>query len=531
LEAKAVLWEEKSNEAMRKDQKDAVHQKGETQGGGGGQAPSQRKAVGLPADAQVSLDDEEGPGAVAEYERLRAEKKVELKPRPPLRLRSRSRKRRAVLTSAKDKELDAVKLQKAEAELAARREEMVPTEARALVALIDDAEKTYCRDMDAYVEAAEHDLTRTRVESRELEDLYHTDDGVKGLKVELQRKRRSLRRKLTYDDGLVQDICAMSAVNGRKLAERLCTIAQDAGMTIDDFKGAVPLASYSYSSLYVYGLSQGSQPTTVGRVPNYTQIMCREGVLTLPPNHQGRKANTSVVEAKLVGEEKDLGFPWMSWWLALGGFASCNEVDDNGWTPLMHSIDSMTFSKRACISTMQLVLGTSPAFIKCVTTGSQPTMWTALHFACDGSDVLFKKAELVTMLIEKNADIEARDSKGNTPLLIAAGSGLTDVCLVLLNAGADRTAININGHGALFKGAKSSKSLGAVLEELGCPQTASTVSGRTRQGTSQSREARYATTTSAHPKYAGGGNWAGVGWSDREWREWRQEKNSEWRRS
>ena len=48
----------------------------------------------------------------------------------------------------------------------------------------------------------------------------------------------------------------------------------------------------------------------------------------------------------------------------------------------------------------------------------------ALHFACDGSDKKFKgKLGLLKQLLERSADIDAKEAKGNTPLLVAAGQG------------------------------------------------------------------------------------------------------------
>ncbi|XP_052760903.1 ankyrin repeat domain-containing protein 17-like isoform X2 [Mya arenaria] len=57
---------------------------------------------------------------------------------------------------------------------------------------------------------------------------------------------------------------------------------------------------------------------------------------------------------------------------------------------------------------------------------------TALTLACAGGH-----SELVTLLLNKGADIEHRDKKGFTPLILAATAGHTDVVEILLENGAD----------------------------------------------------------------------------------------------
>ena len=85
------------------------------------------------------------------------------------------------------------------------------------------------------------------------------------------------------------------------------------------------------------------------------------------------------------------------------------------------------------------------------------------------------------MLIEKRASIDIRENHcGNTPFTMAAGVGLTDICMILLELGCDRNATNLNGQGALQKAYNCSMSLARALTELGVPM-ADGVSGRTRK--------------------------------------------------
>ena len=61
------------------------------------------------------------------------------------------------------------------------------------------------------------------------------------------------------------------------------------------------------------------------------------------------------------------------------------------------------------------------------TTGTRPPEKTALHLACDASDGSYSRNRIVAALLTARADMEARDSKGNMPFLLAAGVGITNV--------------------------------------------------------------------------------------------------------
>ena len=113
-----------------------------------------------------------------------------------------------------------------------------------------------------------------------------------------------------------------------------------------------------------------------------------------------------------------------------------------------------------------------------------------MHLACDGGDKSFASDSIVYALLHERADIEAVDDKGNTPFLRAAGTGITDVVWVLVNARANIQATNLRGQGALEKAQQSSRSLAAGLKKLGVKSTVATESGRTRHGVSQQRAAR-----------------------------------------
>lgn len=70
--------------------------------------------------------------------------------------------------------------------------------------------------------------------------------------------------------------------------------------------------------------------------------------------------------------------------------------------------------------------------------------WTALHYAASTGNM-----DIVTMLINKGAWVNARSPNGTTPLMMAARSGHTDICKMLLSHGADPRMINEQNYSAL----------------------------------------------------------------------------------
>ena len=73
---------------------------------------------------------------------------------------------------------------------------------------------------------------------------------------------------------------------------------------------------------------------------------------------------------------------------------------------------------------LALVPLTPKKIINHPTTRSQPEGFTCLHFASEGSDKVYERARLVRALVERQANVEARTTTGNTPLLLASGTGV-----------------------------------------------------------------------------------------------------------
>ena len=86
-------------------------------------------------------------------------------------------------------------------------------------------------------------------------------------------------------------------------------------------------------------------------------------------------------------------------------------------------------------------------------------------------------------------------------MLVAAGTGLVDVCKFLIDSGCDMSAVNFDGKGALHKAGGSSTKMARMLREQGCPETVSTVRSKTRKDVSLNRVVRYAQTLSTCGNY------------------------------
>ena len=146
-------------------------------------------------------------------------------------------------------------------------------------------------------------------------------------------------------------------------------------------------------------------------------------------------------------------------------------VDSAGWSALHHAIDSSSWTARAQKAAECLAKRTPIDILNTKTSGSQPCGYSCLHFACDGSDRDFLRRDLAQKLIEAKAELESRDSKGNTPLLLASGTGVSDLVKLLIASNAHVGATNNNGCGALQKALGHSLHVANILRRAGAPST------------------------------------------------------------
>ena len=122
------------------------------------------------------------------------------------------------------------------------------------------------------------------------------------------------------------------------------------------------------------------------------------------------------------------------------------------------------------------------------TWGISPKAFAPIHFACDGSERYDNKPHVVEMLLEKRANAELRDEKGNTALLLAAGSGLGNVAEILIEKGVDRYVENKEGKTALnlALGCKSRQTQ-KFLIEAGVPYNSHVTPREKREGKPDSK--------------------------------------------
>lgn len=113
--------------------------------------------------------------------------------------------------------------------------------------------------------------------------------------------------------------------------------------------------------------------------------------------------------------------------ILLNGGADIDAVDSSGRTPLCYAIDSGELS---CVNTL-LGAGASMAA-------------PALHCAAR-----HQTADVLRLLLDKGADIEAKNWWGGTALMCAAGSNSAACVQLLLSKGASVHAVTVNGKTAL----------------------------------------------------------------------------------
>lgn len=99
------------------------------------------------------------------------------------------------------------------------------------------------------------------------------------------------------------------------------------------------------------------------------------------------------------------------------------------------------------------------------------TKKTALHWAAIGGSHDQANNDIITALLDKGADINAKDKAGATPLWDATEAGMTDVVKLLLKNGADRNIKGSQGRTPLDV-AKSTNNSAIIALLTGAPGTA-----------------------------------------------------------
>ena len=135
-------------------------------------------------------------------------------------------------------------------------------------------------------------------------------------------------------------------------------------------------------------------------------------------------------------------------WLNLGGYRSPEQSDENGWTALHHAMQATVHWDLAFRVCRGLICMMDPDWLRAKTWAGRPVGYSVLHMASNGSDCELQRGNLVRLLIEKEADVDAEDDAGRTPFLLSCGTGVVDVAMALSQAGCDIWARSFDGRNA-----------------------------------------------------------------------------------
>ena len=147
---------------------------------------------------------------------------------------------------------------------------------------------------------------------------------------------------------------------------------------------------------------------------------------------------------------------WARFFFLKGGYGNAVQVDTEGWSALMHAMQATVHWEEAWRCCVGLIGMMSDEGLRAKATSGRMKGYSAFHMACNGSDRAFRRADIVCLLIDRNADLESCNDKGLTPWLIAAGCGCVDTAMALSHAGCDIFATTPTGTNAADRCAKSS---------------------------------------------------------------------------
>ena len=154
---------------------------------------------------------------------------------------------------------------------------------------------------------------------------------------------------------------------------------------------------------------------------------------------------------------------WARFFCRKGGYSSAAQVDTEGWSALMHAMQATVHWDKAWSCCQGLIGMMTDEGLRAKATSGRMQGYSAFHMACNGSDRVFKRQNLVWLLIDRHADLECRNDKGLTPWLMAAGTGCVDVAVALSQAGCDTTAKTPEGTNAADRCQLSSSQMFAYL--------------------------------------------------------------------
>ena len=234
---------------------------------------------------------------------------------------------------------------------------------------------------------------------------------------------------------------------------------------------------------------------------------------------------------------------WVKWWLDLGGYSSCDQVDDNGWTPLHHCVEAMVHWDQAWKIGMALIQKMAASQLRAKTKKGQPPHRTALHMLSCNSDRALKKADLALLLVRAANEVDPLDDQGRTPLMHAVGTGLLDVAKVLVQAGANPKLLSHDGRNIANRCKGSSGMMSKwVRDELQIKPAKVVVHSRYREpgAVSLSRHQRYHAqrameraeeglpAAAASQAFTASSSWAAASSSGWDWWDWAASSGWDW---
>ena len=147
---------------------------------------------------------------------------------------------------------------------------------------------------------------------------------------------------------------------------------------------------------------------------------------------------------------------WARFFCEKGGYGQEMQVDEDGWSPLMHAMQATVHWDQAWRCCVGLIRMMSDDGLRAKATDGRMQGYSVFHMACNGSDREFKRAHLVQILLRRHADIDVCNDKGLTPWLLAVAGGAVDIAVALSQAGCNIFAKTPEGQNAADRCAKSS---------------------------------------------------------------------------
>lgn len=129
-----------------------------------------------------------------------------------------------------------------------------------------------------------------------------------------------------------------------------------------------------------------------------------------------------------------------------GALPSINRISPEEWSPLHIAAGN------GSVNVIELLLSRGADINLSNAQGRTPLHWAAWS----------NQTAAINLLSSRNARIDARDIAGNTPLMLAAQHGSMEATKALLDAGANKTLVNVKGETAADRAAN--KELAALLQ-------------------------------------------------------------------